>query len=64
VPAQWDQSGSTPAGSPLSPDITGTLRMVTAGSLIVFLRRNIGIRLLSLWKIRNHVGIAYCPFPL
>lgn len=50
MPAQWDQSGSTPAGSPLSHDITGTLRMVTAGSLLVFLRRNIGIRLLSLWK--------------
>jgi hypothetical protein len=48
VPVQWDQSGSTPAGSPLSPDFTGTLRMVTAGSLLVFLRRNIGIRILSL----------------
>lgn len=44
---RWTDNGDyTPVGNPLDRDVTGAINMVTAGSLLVFLRRDIGLRLL------------------
>ena len=45
---------NTPVGNPIDRDFSGVIMMVMAGSLLVFLRRNIGVRLL----IRRRFVIA------
>lgn len=49
---QRDSGNSVPVGNPIASYPAGTVTMVTAGSLLVFLRRDIGIRLL---KVRSFV---------
>jgi hypothetical protein len=67
MPAPWTDNDNTPVGNPYDRDIFGALTMVMAGSLLVFLHRDIGLRLL----VRRRfvvvgallVGFAYIETP-
>src|ERR1035438_2772595 len=55
-----DRYANAPVGNPLDRDWYGALTMVLAGSLLVFLRRNIGVRLLvRRWFVIAAV-VLYC----
>lgn len=67
MPVWMDSGDNTPVGNPVERSLIGGLTMVMAGSLLVFLRRDIGLRLLVRRKYviagASLVGLSYIETP-
>jgi hypothetical protein len=67
VPAWTDRNENTPVGNPVDRDFSGAITIVMAGSLLVFIRRNIGVRLLMRRRFvvaaALLIGLSYIEHP-
>jgi hypothetical protein len=67
VPAWTDRNENTPVGNPVDRDFSGAITIMMAGSLLVFLRQNIGVRLLMRRRFvvlaALLIGVSYIQTP-
>ena len=67
MPAWTDRNENTPVGNPVDRDISGAITIMMAGSLLVFLRQDIGVRLLMRRRFvvlaALLIGVAYIQTP-